>query len=66
MKLKDITQYIAGDFTVGVEDATNDEYNHVDDFVSKDINKMELYKNAQVTGIIPFSNSCVQINVAIN
>lgn len=66
MKLKDIIQYIAGDFTVEVEDATNDEYNHVDDFISSDMNRMELYKNAQVTGIMPFSNSCVQINVVIN
>lgn len=66
IKLKDIKDYIAGDFTVEVEDAVNDEYSHVDDFMSKDIDKMELYKNAKVIGIIPFSNNCVQINVAIN
>lgn len=66
IKLKDIKEYMAGDFTVEVEDATNDEYNHIDDFLSKDIEKMELYKNAQVTGIMPFNNSCVQINVCIN
>lgn len=66
IKLKDIKGYMVGDFTVEVENAINDKYNHVDDFMSKDIDKLELYKNARVTGIMPFSNNCVQINVAIN
>lgn len=66
MKLKDIIRYIAGDCTVEVEDAADDKFDHVDDFMSNDKYKMELYKNAQVTGILPYSKDCIQINVCIN
>lgn len=66
MKLKDIMGYIAGDCTISVEDATNEEFKHVEDFTLNDKDKMEIYKNAQVTGILPYSKDCIQINVCIN
>lgn len=66
MKLKDIIRYIAGDCTVEVEDATDEEFNHVDDFMSDNTEKIEKYKNAKVSSVLPFSNDCIQINVYIN
>ena len=66
MKLKDIMGYIVGNCTIEVEDATNDRFDHVDDFLSNDKDKMELYKNAKITGILPYSKDCIQINVCIN
>ena len=66
MKLKDIIKYMVEDYSVEVEDATDDKFDHVVNFMSNDKDKMELYKNAKVTTILPFSNSCIQINVCIN
>lgn len=65
MKLKDIVQYIVGDCTINVENAIDDNFDYVDDFMSNDTEKMNLYQNAQVTSIMPYDSSCVQINVCI-
>ena len=66
LELKDIIRYIAVNCTVEVEDATDEEFNHVDDFMSDDTEKIEKYKNAKVSSVLPFSNDCIQINVYIN
>lgn len=66
LELKDIIRYIAVNYTVEVEDATNEKFNHVDDFMSNNTEKIEKYKNAKVSSVFPFSNDCMQINVYIN
>ena len=66
MKLKDVIKYMVGVCTVEVEDATNEDFNHVEDFMSNNADKMELYQNAQITSIMPHSKDCIQINVCIN
>lgn len=65
-EVKRIIKYIVEDYTIEVEDATSDTFDHVEDFTQNDKDKMEIYKNAQVTGILPCSKECIQINVCIN
>lgn len=66
LELKDIIRYIVVNYTVEVEDATDEEFNHVDDFMSNNTEKIEKYKNAKVSNVFLFSNDCMQINVYIN
>ena len=66
MKLKDIAPYIFGEFIVNVEDATNEEFSYVEDFMSSNKEKMELYAEAKVLNVMPNSMDYVQVNVCIN
>lgn len=66
MKLKDIMEYIDGNCIINVEDATDDEFDYVDDFMSSDTIKMNEYQDAQVTTIMPYDEDCILINVSIN
>lgn len=66
MKLKDIAPYIFGDFIVNVEDATDEKFDYVDDFMSNDEEKMKLYENADVVNVMPHDMDYVQVNVCIN
>ena len=66
MKLKDIAPYIFGDFIINVEDATDEEFAYVDDFISTNKEKMERYAEATVSNIMPNDIDYVQVNVCIN
>lgn len=66
MKLKDIIKYIFGVCIVNVADATNEEFEYVDDFMSDNEEKMKLYEDADVLDIMPHDTDYVQINVSIN
>lgn len=66
MKLKDITPYIFGEFIVNVDDAKDEEFNYVEDFMSSNEEKMKLYENADVVNVMPNSMDYVQVNVCIN
>lgn len=66
MKLKDIKGYIIVDCDILVEDATNDEFNYVDDFPFEDKKKMEQYKNAALVSIAPGNHGRVLVTVSIN
>ena len=66
MTLKDITPYIFGEFIVNVEDATDEQFEYVDDFLSSNKEKMEKYKDAKVENVMPHDMDCVQVNVCIN
>lgn len=66
MKLKELMAHMVEKCIIEVEDASNDDFNHIDNFMSNDVGKMELYQNSEVSTIIPYSNNCIQINVYIN
>lgn len=66
MKLKDILPYIFGDCVILVEDATDEKFEYVDDFISSDKDKVKLYEEAEVTNVMPHDMDFVQVNVCIN
>jgi hypothetical protein len=66
MTLKQIREYIVGDFRICVDEAKGDEFECIDNFDSDNKEKMELYKDAELTLIMPCNNDSVLIEVCID
>lgn len=66
MKLKDILPYIFGDCIINVDDATDEQFEYVEDFMSSDKEKVKLYEDAEVVNVMPHDMDYVQVNVCIN